>query len=266
MKKYVALFITLLLLLGLPACSGSDAAADPDQGGAAASGTGGNAGDSGAGGSPSQSGAGGGTDVSGSAGGGTGPVQGEAAGGGDAGGDAGADGDILDGSLYGSLSPLSGQSNNNGTQSVDISDATNSPDSPAHQSASEVAASMSSAKAGDIIDIGEKMFATQINEIYLNAEDYLGKTLRYQGMFQNQLWADTGVVYCYVVRNGPGCCGTDSNPGFEVLWDSDYPKMDDWVEATGVLEAYKEDGFDYLRLRLSSLEVMDTRGAETVYQ
>ncbi|MDR0425504.1 MAG: hypothetical protein LBH39_08680 [Clostridiales Family XIII bacterium] len=262
MKKYAALFITILLLLGLPACSGGGASADPDRGGAAAGDTGGNPGDGSAGGSPSQSGAGGGTD------GATDPAQGETADGadGDAVAGGGTNGDTLDGSLYGALSPLSGQSNNNGTQSVDISGAANSPDTPAHQSASEVAASMGSVKDGDIIDIGEKMFATQINEIYLNAEDYLGKTLRYQGMFQNQLWPETGVVYCYVVRNGPGCCGTDSNPGFEVLWDSDYPKADDWVEATGVLEAYEEDGFDYLRVRLSSLEVMDARGAETVYQ
>ncbi|MDR1135209.1 MAG: DUF1980 domain-containing protein [Clostridiales Family XIII bacterium] len=176
---------------------------------------------------------------------------------------SGSDEDAAD-SSYGALSPLqSANANNNGTQSVDISSYGDEQSAVNHPLEDDTDLN---ASENGIIDIKEKMFATQINEIYLNAEDYLGKTLRYQGMFQYQLWPDTNVVYCYVVRNGPGCCGTDSNPGFEVVWDGDSPKADDWVEATGVLEAYKEDGYDYLRVRLSSLDVMDVRGEETVYQ
>ncbi len=44
------------------------------------------------------------------------------------------------------------------------------------------------------------------------------------------------------------------------------PEPDDWVEAVGVLEEYDENGYKYLRLALSSLTVLKTRGAEYVSQ
>jgi uncharacterized membrane protein YcgQ (UPF0703/DUF1980 family) len=144
------------------------------------------------------------------------------------------------------------QSNNNGTQAVNIS------------SVSEAAAG--GAQDGEVFEIREKMFVSQVNDIYLNAEDYLGKVISYEGIFKEDAYPEMDAVYYYVVRYGPGCCGTDSNPGFEVIWDGDYPKQDEWVEATGILEAYEEDGYQYLRLQLSSLEVMDVRGEEYVSQ
>jgi uncharacterized membrane protein YcgQ (UPF0703/DUF1980 family) len=148
------------------------------------------------------------------------------------------------------------QSNNNGTQAVDISGA------PAG------AGEALFAPDGEVFEIREKMFVSQINDIYLNAEDYLGRVLRYEGIFKEDVYPEWDAVYYYVVRYGPGCCGTDSNPGFEVIWEEggEYPAQDEWVEATGVLEAYEEEGYEYLRLRLSSLEVMEARGAEYVSQ
>jgi hypothetical protein len=75
-----------------------------------------------------------------------------------------------------------------------------------------------------------------------------------------------------VIRYGPGCCGNDGNAGFEVAWDNQdtaggaYPDLDAWVEASGVLRTYEEDGYPYLYLALSSLNVLDSRGAEFVTQ
>lgn len=117
-----------------------------------------------------------------------------------------------------------------------------------------------------IIEIREKMFIAQTNEIYFNAEDYLGKTLSYEGMFDVYEVPETGVKYYSVFRYGPGCCGIDANAGFEVMWDKPYPEPNDWVRAEGVLEEYDEDGYKYLRLALTSLEVLPTRGAEYVSQ
>jgi uncharacterized membrane protein YcgQ (UPF0703/DUF1980 family) len=148
--------------------------------------------------------------------------------------------------------------NNNGTSSVNL------------PGSHETPADRADGADDELIEITERLFVGQVNDIYINAEDYIGKTLRYQGLFQTSLWPETGEVYCYVVRNGPGCCGTDSNPGFEVIWEDDsdkeYPSYDDWVEATGVLESYEEDGYTYLRVNLESLEVMDERGLEYVTQ
>jgi len=124
--------------------------------------------------------------------------------------------------------------------------------------------------AGEVIDIKEKMFIAQTNDVYLNAEDYLGKTIRLEGLFKREQ-SDYG-NYCFVLRYGPGCCGTDGNAGFEVAWEPrnkalvKYPAADDWVEATGVLKSYEEDGYPYLYLALTSLQVLDKRGAEYVTQ
>lgn len=118
----------------------------------------------------------------------------------------------------------------------------------------------------DVIEIKEKMFIAQTNDIYINPEDYLGKTLKYEGIFELSTLEETSQTYHYVIRYGPGCCGFDANAGFEVSWDGAWPEQNDWVEVVGVLEEYEEEGWRYLRLALSSIEVLDVRGAEYVDQ
>jgi uncharacterized membrane protein YcgQ (UPF0703/DUF1980 family) len=120
-----------------------------------------------------------------------------------------------------------------------------------------------------MVEIKEKMFISQVNDVYLNAGDYMGKTIKLEGLFKQQEGYDK--TYWFVIRYGPGCCGFDGNAGFEVAWANEsarpYPAVDSWVEATGVLKTYAEEGYDqYLYLDLSSLNVLTERGAETVTQ
>ncbi|MDR0388009.1 MAG: hypothetical protein LBH57_08230 [Treponema sp.] len=122
---------------------------------------------------------------------------------------------------------------------------------------------------GSVIEIKEKMFIAQTNDVYLNPEDYMGKTIKLEGLFKFSSSPEYDVSYCFVLRYGPGCCGNDGSAGFEVAWDGDsaqYPEEDAWVEAEGVLKSYEEDGFPYLYLSLLSLEVKEERGAEFVAQ
>jgi uncharacterized membrane protein YcgQ (UPF0703/DUF1980 family) len=125
-------------------------------------------------------------------------------------------------------------------------------------------------RADEVVEIKEKMFVAQSNDVYYNADDYLGKTIKYEGMFQSYTDSASGITYYSVVRYGPGCCGVDANCGFEVLWSGDnttkYPEINDWVEAVGILKEYEENGYMYLRLDLTSLTVLDVRGAEYVTQ
>jgi len=117
---------------------------------------------------------------------------------------------------------------------------------------------------GDVIEIKENLFIAQTNDIYINTEDYLGRTIKYEGIFDYYFWEEADTTYYYVIRYGPGCCGYDGTAGFEVIWDGDYPEQNDWVEAIGVLETYEENGMQYLRLQLTFLAVLDERGAEYV--
>ncbi|MDR0859049.1 MAG: hypothetical protein LBN97_08465 [Oscillospiraceae bacterium] len=125
---------------------------------------------------------------------------------------------------------------------------------------------VASAKNSDVVEIREKMFVAQTNDVYYNADDYFGKTIKYEGIFTAYTWEETGLTYYSVFRYGPGCCGSDGNCGFEVIWDNAYPEPDDWVEAVGTLEVYEEYGEKYLRLALDSLTVLETRGEEYVWQ
>jgi putative membrane protein len=117
------------------------------------------------------------------------------------------------------------------------------------------------------VDITEKMYVSYINEIYVNTDDYIGKIIRIEGMFQAYTDENTGNIYYYVYRTGPGCCGNDGSMcGFEFTWNGDMPKDNDWVEVVGSLRSYEEDGCEYLTLDAKSVIVMEARGAETVYQ
>ena len=119
------------------------------------------------------------------------------------------------------------------------------------------------------LEIREKMFLSQITELMVNMQDYLGKTIALEGMFTTLGDAATGPVYRLVYRGSPGCCGNDGITGLEVVWDDPataYPAENDWVRAVGVLEEYTEEGIPYLQLRLISLDVKTERGLEFVTQ
>ena len=106
------------------------------------------------------------------------------------------------------------------------------------------------------VEIKEKMFIAQVNDVYLNQDEYLGKAVKLEGLFKRDQYI--GADYCFVLRYGPGCCGNDGFAGFEVAWN--------WVEANGVFASYEEDDFAHLYIELKSLNVLEKRGAEYVTQ
>lgn len=119
----------------------------------------------------------------------------------------------------------------------------------------------------DILEIQERLFLAQINDIYLNPDEYVGKTIRYQAIYMNNLeWAEEGQpIVHFVIRYAPGCCGDDGQAGFEVRWNGEYPEMNDWVEVVGVLKQETfQSGFKIIYLELLSITVQETRGKEFV--
>lgn len=147
--------------------------------------------------------------------------------------------------------PLESATKNEGTQTVN-EDKTNE----VNPSSTE----------NEIVEIKEKMFIAETNEIYLNKEEYIGKKIKLEGMFDEQHSEEKDKTYYHVYRNGPGCCGNDGVAGFEVIWDKEYPKINDWVEAIGTLEEYEDEGYHYMRIRLTELNVLEERGKEFVSQ
>ncbi|WP_313343966.1 hypothetical protein [Sedimentibacter sp.] len=115
-----------------------------------------------------------------------------------------------------------------------------------------------------VITIREKLFIAQTNDIYLNPEDYMDKTIKWEGIYTEVTNPVTNDEYKFVIRYGPGCCGYDGTAGFEILYDGDLPEKNDWVEAVGKIEMVEENGEEFIAIRLSELTVMDVRGQEFV--
>ncbi|MDR1875726.1 MAG: hypothetical protein LBQ90_12035 [Synergistaceae bacterium] len=131
-----------------------------------------------------------------------------------------------------------------------------------------VSAGRRASAAGDskIFEIREKMFIEQCNDIYLNPDDYAGRRIKLEGIYEENVDEESGEIFRYVFRYGPGCCGNDGVAGFEcVVEPGALPKRGDWVEAIGTVEVGQDaDGLDYVVLKPSRLTVMEKRGAEYV--
>ncbi len=119
-------------------------------------------------------------------------------------------------------------------------------------------------KDSDIVEIKEKMFITQIYDIYLNTDDYMDKKIQLEGFYDESYDEQTMKTYKYIIRKSPGCCGNDGVAGFEFIWDGECPKANDWLKIIGIIEIVKENGNEYLHLKADTLEVLEKRGAEFV--
>ena len=121
----------------------------------------------------------------------------------------------------------------------------------------------------DIIEIPERFFATMINAIRINADEYVGRTIRYEGMFRSFYWASTGEHIHWVLRDRVDCCGAheEGPPGFEVyLGDIEPFAHNAWVEVIGVLEWYEYHDERFIRVVATTIQELEERGAEFVTQ
>ncbi len=118
-----------------------------------------------------------------------------------------------------------------------------------------------------IVEIREKMFIAQIEDIYYNIEDFKDKYIKVEGMYSviEPEEGDMEKVH-FVYRNAPGCCGNDGWAGFVLNYDGEYPNANDWIQVIGTPEIVKNGTYEDLYLNVISIEVMDERGAEFVNQ
>jgi uncharacterized membrane protein YcgQ (UPF0703/DUF1980 family) len=107
-------------------------------------------------------------------------------------------------------------------------------------------------KDTSVFAIGEEMFWTTINEMYINMEDYVGRTVQLSGVMQEYEY--DGKPYNAVIRMAT-CCGPDNVPiGFEFTWDGDLPAPDTWIEVVGKLVKETDNGDDYLMIEATSVQ------------
>ena len=118
-----------------------------------------------------------------------------------------------------------------------------------------------SASYADVIEIGERFFVTQVHHIYFNLESYIGRTIRYEGIFY--IVHVEGQAHHFVIRHTHGCCGPDGMIGFAVELSGIEPLSHNaWVEITGVIEEYERHSIP--RINAVSIIEMPERGREFV--
>ncbi|WP_028329478.1 hypothetical protein [Brachyspira alvinipulli] len=130
--------------------------------------------------------------------------------------------------------------------------------------ANNAASSSSSIDMNNVIEIKERMFINQCNDVYLNPDDYRGKIIKLQGIYDGFTDEETGEKLNFVFRYGPGCCGYDGVAGFEFNYNGEIPNPQDWIEVVGVVEILDIDNYETVRLNAISLNVLDKRGKEFV--
>lgn len=119
---------------------------------------------------------------------------------------------------------------------------------------------------GKILEIKEKMFLTQINDIYFNFDSYKEKTIIAEGIYTELVsYIDNSTIPA-LYRRGPGCCGNDGWGGFMLDWNGKIPNENDWIRVSGKPYIKEYKGYEDLYLKVETLEVKKERGAEFVNQ
>ena len=150
---------------------------------------------------------------------------------------------------------------------VDISQKKYDYGNPRDKSDNEVKSSqtdLSKVDMNNVIEIKERMFINQCNDVYLNPDDYRGKLIKLEGIYDGFTDEETGEKLNFVFRYGPGCCGYDGVTGFEFNYNGNIPNPQDWIEVVGVVEILEIDNYETIRLNAISLNVLDKRGKEFV--
>jgi len=108
------------------------------------------------------------------------------------------------------------------------------------------------------IVIGDRFFVSQVQEIFINRQNFFGSTVRYEGIFERVGARVEGDVF-WVIRYTIGCCGEEPI-GFEVILPEGAPLPEEgaWVEVVGTLE---RGAHSAIALRAASITPKAERGA-----
>jgi uncharacterized membrane protein YcgQ (UPF0703/DUF1980 family) len=124
---------------------------------------------------------------------------------------------------------------------------------------------LSAADAAEkVLVIGERMFATLCEDIYLNPKKYEGRSVRLEGICMTVEDPDSGALLYGVFRYSPGCCGDDGLSGFEFRYSGAKPKEDDWIEVEGKLQTVRMPTYTTIVIKADKVTVKKKRGAEFV--
>lgn len=112
----------------------------------------------------------------------------------------------------------------------------------------------------DLTKLSSTMVYSEVYNIIMVPDDYIGKTIKMKGFFRVYPSLETDAVYfAVVIPDATACC----EQGFEFVlrgehtYPEDYPTEDAEIEITGVLETYEEDGLEYFYVVADELVILE---------
>jgi uncharacterized membrane protein YcgQ (UPF0703/DUF1980 family) len=109
----------------------------------------------------------------------------------------------------------------------------------------------------DLTQLSSTMVYSEVYNMLVSPDDYIGKTIKMQGAFSiYQDEATDKVYYTCIIADATACC----SQGLEFVWKGehkypeDYPKLDSEITVTGEFQTYEEDGSLYCTLIDSEIE------------
>lgn len=113
----------------------------------------------------------------------------------------------------------------------------------------------------DLTALSSTMVYAEVFAMMSSPEDYVGKTVKMQGIFsKGQLYAagslnDGGTVFACVIQDATACCA--QGIPFELAGDhtypQDYPELGDTITVVGTFEIHQQEGMEFCRLRDAEL-------------
>lgn len=109
----------------------------------------------------------------------------------------------------------------------------------------------------DLTALSSTMVYAEVFAMMSSPEDYVGKTVKMQGIFsKGQLYAagslnDGGTVFACVIQDATACCaqGIPFELAGDYSYPQDYPELGDAITVVGTFEIHQQEGMRFCRLR-----------------
>ena len=93
----------------------------------------------------------------------------------------------------------------------------------------------------------------------LEPEDYLGKTIRMDGVFSYYSDPRTErTYYTCIIQDATACCaqGIEFEWAGDHVYPDDFPEIDAEIEVTGTFTSYEEDGMEFYTVAEADLDTI----------
>lgn len=127
-------------------------------------------------------------------------------------------------------------------------EATTAPDAPAGELAGNIDV--------DLTILSSTMVYSEVYNMMVSPEEYIGKTVKMDGLFAYYHDEATGNYYfACIIQDATACCaqGIEFVLTEDYTYPDDYPEVNEEICVVGVFDTYEENGRTYCTLREASL-------------